>query len=66
MGVPTSAGATSSVIVPFAMVQVVTAGGDVGRYQKLGFATAEGLERCGARRLVEVAVQRDGAELVFL
>ena len=45
---------------------IETAGGDVGRYQKLGFAAAERIERCGARRLVEVAVQCDGAELVFL
>ena len=45
---------------------IEAAGGDVGRDQQLGFAAAEGLECGGARRLIEIAVQRHGVELVPL
>ena len=43
---------------------VEAAGGDVGGDQQLGFAVAERVERGGARRLIQVAVQRDGVEAV--
>ena len=45
---------------------VEAAGGDVGGDQKLGFAATEGFQRRGARRLVEIAVQRHGVELMPL
>ncbi len=43
---------------------VEAAGGDVGGDQQLDLALAERVERGGARRLVQVAVQRDGVEAV--
>jgi hypothetical protein len=45
---------------------IEAAGGDVGGDQKLGFAAAEGFERGRARRLIEIAVERHGVELVPL
>ena len=44
---------------------IETAGGDIGCDQELRLAVAEGIERRRARRLIEIAVQRDGVELVL-
>src|SRR5665647_521953 len=43
---------------------VKAARGDVGGDQQLGAAVAERLECCGASRLIEIAMQRDGVEAV--
>ena len=43
---------------------VEAAGGDVGGDQQLDLAVAERIERGGARRLIQVAVQRRGVEAV--
>src|SRR5664279_3331508 len=45
---------------------IESAGGDVGGHQKRNFPLAELIERCGARRLVHVAVQGADAEAVLL
>src|SRR5450756_417268 len=44
---------------------IETAGGDIGCDQELRLAVAEGIERRRTRRLIEIAVQRDGVELVL-
>src|SRR6478672_7676374 len=71
-----AAGATDAVHVVVGMMgdveiedvadirNIEPAGGDVGGDQQFGFAAAERIERCGARRLIQVAVQRHGVETV--
>ena len=44
---------------------IEAARGDVGGDQQRDLAVAEGFQRGGARRLVQVAVQRGGVELVL-
>ena len=75
-GAAGAAGAADAVDVIFGMMRhveiedvadfgnVEAAGGDIGGDQERCLALAELLERGRARRLVHVAVQRDGAEAV--